>query len=114
MSSHTIHLTPGSKPSYTPSYRVPHSRRVLLDEAVQGMLLQNVVQPSCSPHNAYLLLVPKKQGDWRVVVGFRKLKVSTIPGRYPVPRLGDLQSLGESNAVFSTLDLHSGLFKVEL
>ncbi|KAK8371737.1 hypothetical protein O3P69_016252, partial [Scylla paramamosain] len=34
-SSHTIHLTSGSKPSYIPSYRVPHSCRVLLDEAVQ-------------------------------------------------------------------------------
>ncbi len=68
--THAIHLTPGSKPSYTPCYRVPHSRYVLLDEAVQGMLLQDVVEPACSPHNAPLLLVPKKQGDWRVIVDF--------------------------------------------
>ncbi len=68
--THAIHLMPGSRPSYTPSYRVPHSRRVLFDEAVRGMLLQDVVELACSPHNAPLLLVPKKQGDWRVIVDF--------------------------------------------
>ncbi len=31
-----------------------------------------------------------------------------------MPRLGDLQSLGDLNAVFSTLDLQSGFFEVEL
>ena len=35
---HAIHLTPRSKPSYSPSYRMPHSRRVLLKTAVKGML----------------------------------------------------------------------------
>ncbi len=93
---------------------MPHSRRVLLDEAVRGMLLQDVVEPACSLHNAPLLLVPKKQGDWRVVVDFRKLNASTIPNRYPTPRLGDIQSLGDSKVVFSTLDLHSGFFQIEL
>ncbi len=68
--THAIHLMPGSRPSYTPSYRVRHSRRVLFDEAVRGMLLQDVVEPACSPHNAPLLLVPKKQGDWRVIADF--------------------------------------------
>ena len=35
---HAIHLTPESKPTYTLSYRVPQSRRVLLKDAVHGML----------------------------------------------------------------------------
>ncbi len=96
--THAIHLMPGSRPSYTLSYRVPHSRR-FLDEAVRGMLLQDVAEPACSPHNAPLLFVPKKRGDWRVVVDFRKLNAT---------------SLGNSNAEFSTLDLQSGFFQVEL
>ena len=56
---HAIHLMPGSKLSYNPSYRVPHSCRVLLDTAVQGMLDQNIIEPACSPHNAPLLFIPK-------------------------------------------------------
>ncbi len=79
------------------------------------MLHQDVVEPACSPHNTPLLLVSKKQGDWRVVIDYRKLNASTIPDRYPMPRLGDLHhSLGDFNAVFSTLDLHSRFFQVEL
>ena len=112
---HEIHLQPGSAPSYIPSYRVPHSRRVILEEQVQGMLNQDIVEPANSPHNAPLLLIPKKNGDWRVVVDFRKLNASTIPDRFPMPRLGDIiQSLGDANVVFSTLDLQSGFFQVEL
>ncbi len=78
------------------------------------MLRQDVVEPACSPHNAHLLLIPKRQSDWRVVVDFRKLNASTIPDRYLMPRLSDLHSLGDSNVVFSTLDLHPGFFQVEI
>ncbi len=90
-----------------------HNCRVLLDEALRGMLLQDVVEPACS-HSSPLLLLPKKQSDWLIVVDFRKLNATTIPDRYPMLRLGNLQSLGDSNAVFSILDLHSGFFQVEL
>lgn len=113
--THAIHLTPGAKPSYIPSYRIPHSRRILLEEAVSELLKDGVIEPACSPHNAPLLLVPKKSGEWRVVVDFRKLNESTIPDRYPMPRLGDLlNSLGHEKSVFSTVDLQSGYFQVEL
>ena len=94
------------------SCRVPHTCRILLDDTVQGMLNQDVIEPACSPHNALLLPVPKKQGNWHVVVDLRKLNVSTIPNRYPMSRLGDtIQSLGDSNLLFSNLDLQSGFFK---
>lgn len=112
---HSIQLTPGAAPNFIPSYRIPHSRRVLLDDAVQEMLATDIIEPSCSPHNAPLLLVPKKTGDWRVVVDFRALNANTIPDCFPIPRLHDiLQSLGDSNSVFSTIDLQSGFFQVEL
>ena len=113
--THSIHLTPGSTPSYIPSYRIPHSRRVILERSVEELLKEGVIQPANSPHNSPLLIVPKKDGDWRVVVDFRTLNSNTVPDRYPMPRLGDLlQSLGNSKSVFSTVDLQSGYFQVEL
>ena len=73
------------------------------------------MEPACSPHNAPLLLIPKKQGDYRLIVDFRKLNSSAIKYRYPVPRLGDIiQSLGDSNTIFSTLYLQPRFFQVEL
>ena len=112
---HSIHLTPGSAPTYVPAYRIPHSRRTLVDEAVRAMIEEDIVEPASSPFNAPLLLVPKPNGEWRVVVDFRKLNSITIPDRHPMPVLTDLlQSIGESNGVFSTLDLRSGFHQIEL
>ena len=82
-----------------------------MDEAVSSMIRDDIVEPAASPFNAPLLLVPKPNGEWRVVVDFRQLNSITIPDRFPMPVLSDLlQSLGESNGVFSTLDLRSGFF----
>ena len=112
---HSIHLYPDSKPTYVPAYRIPHSRRTLVDAAVRDMIDNDVVEPAASPFNAPLLLVPKPGGEHRVVVDFRELNTLTIPDRFPVPVLTDLlQSIGDSNGVFSTIDLQSGFFQVEL
>ena len=112
---HAIHLIPGSTPTYVPAYRIPHSRRTLVDEAVRTMIEDDIVEPAASPFNAPLLLVPKPSGEWRIVVDFRQLNAITVPDRFPMPVLTDvLQSLGQSNAVFSTLDLKSGFHQIEL
>ena len=112
---HSIHLLPDSKPTYVPAYRIPVSRRTRVEDAVRDMLAQDIVEPAASSFNAPLLLVPKSNGEWRVVVDFRKLNSITIPDRHPMPVLTDLlQSLGDSNEVFSTVDLQSGFFQVEL
>lgn len=112
---HSIHLTPGATPTYVPAYRIPHSRRTLVDEAVKAMITDDIVEPAASPFNAPLLLVPKPNGEWRIVVDFRQLNSITVPDRFPMPVLSDLlQSLGASNGVFSTLDLRSGFYQVEL
>ena len=112
---HAIHLTPGSTPTYVPAYRIPHSRRTKVDEAVRSMLQDDVIEPAASPFNAPLFLVPKPGNEFRVVVDFRSLNSITIPDRHPMPVLSDLlQSIGDSNSVFSTLDLQSGFFQVEL
>ena len=112
---HSIHLIPGSTPTYVPAYRIPHSRRTLVDDAVRSMIDDGIVEPAASPFNSPLLLVPKSNGEWRVVVDFRQLNSATVPDRFPMPVLSDLlQSIGESNCVFSTLDLKSGFFQIDL
>ena len=112
---HAIHLLPGSSPTYVPAYRIPHSRRTLIDDAVRTMLDEGIIEETSSPFSAPLFLVPKRHGEWRVVVDFRRLNSITVPDRHPMPNLRDLlQSIGHSNSVFSTLDLQSGFFQVEL
>ena len=57
---HTIHLSSGSNPFYTPSYQVLHSRQVVFENAVQGVLNQVVIELNYLSSNATLILVSKK------------------------------------------------------
>ncbi len=67
-----IILKPGAKPVYIPAYRLSHSQRRVVDEQVKDMLKQGVLQASRSTGNSPLFLVPKKDGQFRPVIDFRK------------------------------------------
>ncbi len=93
----------------------PHSQRQVVDEQIDDMLQQGVIQPSKSPWNSPLFLVPKKYGQFRPVIDFRKVNEVTEDDRFPLPVLSDLlMSLEHGNKFFSSLDLLSGYWQVPL
>ena len=95
-------------------YRTPIVRRALISEMVDNMREQGIVQPSVSPWASPIVLVPKKDGTYRFCVDFRRLNAVTKKDVYPLPRIDDiLDTLGESK-FFSSLDLASGYWQVEL
>ncbi len=105
---HLIRLKSGAQPVYIPAYRLPHSQIQVVDEQIDDMLQQGVIQPSKSPWNSPLFLAPKKDGQFRPVIDFRKVNEVTEDDRFPLPVLSDLlMSLGHGNKFFSTLDLPS-------
>ncbi len=87
---HNIKLKPGVQPIYIPAYHLPHSQRQILDEQIKDMLEQGVIQHSASPWNSPLFLVPKKDGQYRPVIDFRRVNQVTEDDRYPLPVLQDL------------------------
>ncbi len=58
-------------------------------EQVKDMLKQGVIQPSRSPSNSPLLLVLKKEDQFRPDLHFRKASGVTDDDRYPLPALSD-------------------------
>ena len=112
---HRINLKEGAKPVYIPSYKIPHSRREQLKKATTELLEQGIIEPSNSPWSAPMLLVPKQDGSLRPVIDYRKLNDLTIPDRFPVPVIRLLlQEIGQSQNVFSTIDLKTGFHQVEV
>ena len=81
---------------------------------LKGMLEGGVIKESCSPWAAPIVLVQKKCGAWRFCVDYRKLNNITHKDAFPLPRIEDsLTSLNQAEW-YSTLDLASGYWQVEV
>ena len=95
-------------------YRLPQSLKPLVQQQVQGMLQNGIITPSASPWSSPVILVRKKNGSYRFCVDYRALNGITIKDAYPLPRVDEtLDSLGGAQ-YFSTLDLASGYWQVEV
>ena len=110
---HTID-TGEAKPIKLHPYRTSPRHLEFLKEEIANMLENQLIQKSFSPWSAPIVVVNKKNGKYRLCVDYRKLNAVTKPDAYPVPRITDmLDALGHS-AFFSTLDLASGFWQVEM
>lgn len=97
---------------------MPHSQKAEMGAQVQKMLDDKIIEPSTSPYNSPILLVPKKATDgtkkWRLVVDFRQLNKKLMPDKFPLPRIDEiLDQLGRAK-FFTTLDLMSGFHQIAL
>ena len=92
-------------------HRQPAVLRTTIDSEV---LQQGVIQPSFSPWSSPVVMVKKKDGTWRFCIDYRKLNEVIHHDAYPLPRVdATLDSLAGS-MFFTTLDLASGYWQVEL
>ncbi len=57
--THHMSLQPDTKPSFVPSYTLPHSQRQVVQQKVDELLAKGVIQMSHSPWNSPLFLVRK-------------------------------------------------------
>ena len=107
-------LDPNCTPIYQRPYRAPYSYRHLVEKEIEKLLNQGIIEESTSPWSSPYLLVDKKDNTKRSVVDFRGLNKLTKQVRFPIPNISDsLRTLGNSK-IFSTIDLASGFFQVEL
>jgi len=81
------------------------------------MLEEGVIEPSSSPYNSPLWIVPKKDDSlenkkWRLVIDFRTLNEKTIGDAYPLPNVIDILDQLGSAKYFSAFVLASGFHQI--
>ena len=94
--------------------RMPPQRRQEVQELLSRMLKDDIIQPSSSPWAAPVVLVRKKNGSFRFCVDYRRLNEVTRKDAYPIPRIDDTLDTLAGSKLFTTLDLLSGYWQVEV
>ena len=107
-------ITNGAAPIRQPLRRTPQGFESEEEEYLKQQLDAGVIEPSSSAWASPVVLVRKKDNSVRWCIDYRKLNDITIKDAYPLPRIDLCLDCLSSAKIFSTMDLQSGYFQLQL
>ncbi|CAH8628181.1 unnamed protein product [Schistosoma guineensis] len=110
---HSI-VTGDHMPLRQPPRRVPVHYQPHLESMIKDMLEKKIIVPSSSPWASPIVLVKKKDSSLRLCVDYRRLNAITKRDSFPLPRIDATLDAMKGARWFSTLDLASGYWQVEV
>ena len=106
--------TGNARPIRQPARRPPRAFEGEEEKIISEQLEAGIITPSKSPWASPLVYVKKKDGTTRPCVDYRKLNSVTEFDSFPLPRMDDCLDCLSGSKFFSTLDLQSGYWQVEV
>lgn len=111
---HHIDLIPSAYFPNRPPYRSNPEQTKEIETQVHKLLENGWVQESLSHCAMPVILVPKKDGTWRMCTDCRAINNITIKYRHPIPRLDGMLDELHGACVFSKIDLKSGYHQIRI
>ena len=109
-----IQLKDDAQPSRVPYRSMNPSKRKDLKDKITKLQEKDLISPTHSEWAAPTVLVPKRDGSYRLVIDYRKLNAQTVKTSWPLPRISDILNNLEGSIFFSSLDLCSGFHQMEI
>jgi len=106
---HEIPLKEGEKPPWGPIYSLSEVELETLREYLKELMRTGKIRRSTSSAGAPFLFVPKPHGrGLRLCVDYRGINRITVPNRYPLPLMQELQDRIQGAQFFTKMDLKNG------
>lgn len=95
-------------------YRLSPAKLKYLNEEVDRMLANGVVEPSHSPWNSPVTMVPKSNGELRLCLDSRRLNAVSKTDAYPLPYINYILDNLRDARYLSSLDLSAAYHQIPL
>jgi hypothetical protein len=113
--THHIYTNDQIRPVRQPQRRMNPTFKDIVKEELQELLQANLIYPiSDSQWVSPLVIVPKKNGKWRVCVDFRELNKETHRDYFPLPFIDQVLDTLSGKKYFTFLDGFSGYNQIQI
>jgi hypothetical protein len=102
---HQIDLIPGAMLPNRAAYRTNRKETKEIQRQVQELLNHGYVRENLSPCAIPIILVPKKNGTWRMCVDCRAINNIIIRYHFPIPWLDDMLDELHGSIIFTKIGL---------
>lgn len=94
--------------------RLSYMEKDCLRKLVDELLAKGIIKESDSEYASPVILVPKKNGEFRLCIDYRTLNKYIAKDNYPIPVIEDQINVLKNKRYFSILDLKDGFYHIRM